>query len=597
MAFSPQEQQILDYAKQNGKTALETKAAIAQFRSQAPTQSQPEQAQKPGLFSSQGTIGKAANAVTDFLGGDKVAKTFGAEIAKFRTDDPQLKQIISQNQPTTKETAGSGLKLGSSFVGGGVAANLGLKTLGKAAAYGAGAGYMYDIGQNLEDGKDIPEALVPGAGAPIGAVAGVAGPVGGKAIGKAAGAAGRAISDSGKFITQSPVVKGGLQTAVEFSERVPRFVSRRNIELKDAATRAERIASSPAPVGNAIKVGVDERIVNTIEQADPATRKGYSEIVRLAEESNATDGTIKLKARPEVVAGEAASEQYKLIDQQRQTIGEQIGEQVKALSRDTNVPMAPARGELNDALSDIGVVMTDKGDGTAVLNFGKTGFSKAQRTKINELYELATEGGDSLTPSEIHAKDRLFSQLQRETRMDGIGDIIVDTPEGPLSLFRVFRDVYSDTLEQVAPEIRPLNMQYRNLSTFTEDIEKTIVKGGKYETNSNLDASEFAQTNLRRLFSEASSAADYRAIADEMDAASRALGYEGATPSELAQFAYEIRKIYPETTPRTGFEGSIRSVGDVLLNATKAGAPDTVDQQKALRELVSYYETAQTTGI
>ncbi len=597
MAFSPEEKQIIEYAKNNGKTAAETKAAIAKFRAGATTQpaqkaaSQVQQPQeKPGIFSSAGVIGKAADKVNDFLSLGPIAETYGATIAKARTDDPELREIISQNQPTKREVQASALKGGSTFIPG-PAVGAGL---GKLALAGAAAGLTYDIGQNIEDGEEGAGILAPGAGAVIGAAAG---PVGGPAAGlvgkgakKGVDAVGRAITDSGKYITQSPVVKGGLQTAVEFGERVPRFVSRQNAEIRDAATRSERIANSPAPIGTALKSGVDERVINTIEQADPATRSGYREIVRLAEETIDKSGTLKTTARPEIVAGEAAANQYKLIDEQRKKVGQAIGEQVQNLSKDRSVSMARSYDELDQTLSEIGVKIA-RGENGSTLNFGRTGFTKAQRNKINELYDLATEGGEALTPAEIHAKDRLFSQLQRETRMEGIGDILVDTPEGQMSLFRIFRDVYSDTLEEVAPEIRPLNNQYRNLVTFTDDIEKSIIKGGKFETNSTLDPSEFAQTNLRRLFSEAQSAADYRGIADEMDAAARALGYAGGKPEDLAQFAFEVRKIYPDTTPRTGFEGSIRSVGDILMSATKAGTPNTADQQKALRDLIEYYES------
>lgn len=556
------------------------------------TNNKPEARKNVSLFSSEGAVGRAARGVTDFFSLGAVADTFGAEIAKKRTDDPAQKDIISKDQPTVRQTAASGLKGAATFLPGPAVG----ASIGKLAAYGAGAGYLFDIGQNVEDGKDLPGALVPGAGVPIGAVGGMTGPIAGKGA-QMAGKGAQALSD---FVTNSPVVKGGLQDAIELGERVPRFISRRNIELRDSATRAERIANSPAPVGEALKSGMDERIINTIEQADKPTRKGYAEIIRLAEEAAATDGTIKMPARPEIVAGEAAAEQYKLIDQQRRKVGKAIGDQVKELKLDNvSVPMENARETMKDALSSAGVEIVEKDGKPTALNFSRTGFTKEQRSKINELYELATEGGDTLTPSQIHAKDRLFSQLQREARMDKIGDVFVEVADAEgntskVSLFQVFRDVYSDTLEEIAPEIKPLNKQYRNLSTFVDDIEGSIVKSGKFETNSRVDPSEFAQTNLRRLFSEAGSAADYRAIAQEMDAASRALGYQGAVPADLAQFAFEIRKIYPDSVPRTGFEGSIKSVGDILMGVTKAGKPNEIDQQKALKELIQYYETAPT---
>lgn len=525
--------------------------------------------------------------VANFLVLGGAVNTFGSAIARSKPgaaltggDAETTRRFV--DAPTGKQLAGAALQTGS--IPAGLAISGGASLAGKIAA-GVASGYAYDIGQDLAAGEDPGAALVPG----IGAVAGIAGPAAGPAGRFGGRAAAQGARKAAQLATDSPVVRGAIQTGTEFAERAPRFVSRRAADLRNASTRAQRIKTAPPVVGRALKDGVDERIINTLEQADNATLRKYKEIVRLAEESIDTSGTLKTTARPEIVAGEAASEQYKLIDQQRKKIGQQIGEAVKNLSSDKQaVSMAEARTELNLALKEIGINFREVGD-SIQLDFSKTGFTRAQRNKINELYDLAREGGSTLTPAQIHAKDRLFSQLQRETRMEGIGDIIIDTQEGPVSLFRVFRDVYSDTLEEVAPEIKPLNRQYRNLVTFTDDIEKSIIKSGRFETNSKLDPSEFAQTNLRRLFSEAQSAADYRAIAEEMDTAARALGYEGAVPADLARFAYEIRKIYPETTPRTGFEGGIRaSIGGIVDTVTSAGAPDLSDQQKALRQLIDY---------
>jgi hypothetical protein len=586
MSFSTQDIEILRKAKAEGKTKEQALGMLAMSRqgtSSPATQATQTTApsQKPSVLD---RITGGAKKVTSFLGMDAATDVFGRAIARTDTGAAITGTDANANRefikaPTGKELAGATLQTAATAAAPAIPVPAGFAA--KVLA-GAAAGYAYDIGQKMAEGQDNSEIIKPGAGAIIGAIAPGAGPLGAGA----SRVAGAAAKKAGQAVTNSPVVKGALQTGIEFAERVPRFISKKNVEIRDAATRAQRIATAPPPIANAIKSGVDERIINTVEQADPATRSGYRDIVRLAEESVSTTGTLKTTARPEIVAGDAAAQQYKLIDDQRKKVGQAIGERVKGLSKDTAVDMQPAYSELDSSLQDIGVGVKYTPNGVS-LDFGKTGFSQAQRTKINELYKLATEGGSTLTPAQVHAKDRLFSQLQRETRMDGIGDVLVDTPDGQVSLFRVFRDVYSDTLEAVDPDIRALNRQYRNLSTFTDDIENSLLKTGKFETNSKVDPAEYAQTNLRRLFSEASSAADYRAIADEMDNASRALGYEGAKPEELARFAYEIRKIYPETTPRTGFEGASRfSVGGALDAVMSAGKADLSDQQKALRELL-----------
>lgn len=603
MSLSREEQEIVLYGQQSGKSREEIAKAIGQFRYEQKLQTSATPEQKPGLLQN-----VAAGLAEGFSGAGRTIQSIlpknlatvpepgGRKTANERGRDARLEGMGADPNALSTKVGEVGGEMVSMTGPGGLAKSpltLGKKLLGY-GAFGAGTGYIYDIGQKIAEGNDLEDSLVPGANTLLGGTLGPLGAParrGGKALTEGAQAVAKAAVEAGKVVTDSPVVRGAFQIGTEFAERAPRFISKRRADIRDAATKAERIENSPAPIGNALKAGVDERIINTIEQADEPTRKGYSEIVRLAEESIDTSGTLKTSARPEIVAGEAAAEQYKLIDQQKRKIGQAIGDVVETLSRDVQVPMKGAYNELDDSLRALDISI-DYDEAGVVLDFSKAGFSDAQEAKIRELYKQATKGGDTLTPKQIHAKDRVFSQLSREARFDKIGDILIDVVDETgdtkkLSLFQIFRDVYSDTLEEVAPDIKPLNKQYRNLITFLDDIESSIIKSGKFETNSRLDPAEFAQTNLRRLFSEAQSASDYRAIADEMDSAARALGYQGAMPADLAQFAYEIRKIYPESTPRTGFEGSIKaSIGGMADAVMKAGKPDVTDQQKALRELI-----------
>jgi hypothetical protein len=207
------------------------------------------------------------------------------------------------------------------------------------------------------------------------------------------------------------------------------------------------------------------------------------------------------------------------------------------------------------------------------------------------LYSLAVEGGNKLSPNQVHLKDQLFSKLQRESRMEGVGDIMVETAEGNKSLFNVFRDIYSNKLDEVFPEIKDLNKQYREIKTLLDDIEGSITKGGNFEVVKSTDPSVFAQTNLRRILSDAQSAGSYSEIVKKMDEFARTLGYEGAKADELILFAEELKKLYPDTISKTGFSGGI-STGiksatlDLIGGILKTGTPNLKDQQKALRELL-----------
>lgn len=393
-----------------------------------------------------------------------------------------------------------------------------------------------------------------------------------------------AVTDAAKTVIPEKTASGVAQTATDLAERIPRFVGRVREGIQESAQRAERIRASEPVVQTAIKSNLDDRIIRTVEQADRSTASAYKEIIDIAEN---TGNTLRVSQRPEIVAGKAAEAQYKLIDTQRKTVGKQIGEAVRNLSKTTSVDMTHGLMAVDDVLGSQGIKVLRTKAGTR-LDFTGSRFTPAERTKIQQLYDLATEGGRQLSPAQVHGKDQLFSKLQRESRFEGIGDIIVETEHGNMSLFRVFRDMYANMLDQVSPDdIRALNRQYRNLSTLVDDIENSIVKSGNFEATKNVDAAEFAQTNLRRVLSDAQSAAAYREILEEMDTFAREFGYTGARADDLIAFATEIRKLYDTAIPAASFQGGIRAgLSDVLQTVANVGKPTAADQRKALRALI-----------
>lgn len=409
----------------------------------------------------------------------------------------------------------------------------------------------------------------------------------GKAIGEVVDATSNAVVDA----TQSVAKSGAGQIITDIAERVPRAIKRGQENLAENAIRAEKIRTATPSVKQAIKSNLDERIINTVIEADDATKKAFKQVIDIAEE---TPKTVGLKKQPSIVGGDLASQQYDLINKQKKTVGEQIGEITKNLSKTEKLSMQDSFGQIDDILSNQGILpqYTKKG---VKLDFTGSKYTPAERTKIQELYNLATEGGDSLTPAQIKGKDQLFSKLKRESNFEGIGDLIIETPEGNKSLFNIFRDVYSSKLDTISPEIRALNSQYRKLSNITDDIEDSIFKTPNFNVTKSVDPAEFAKVNLRRIFGEAQSSPTYQAIADIMDKSARELGYKGATPKQVAEFAEYVRKLYPESVPKTGFQGGIKAgISDIIETVSKAGAPNIEDQRKALRGLFEDYLQSNT---
>lgn len=525
------------------------------------------------LFPSKDTEEKKplSTRIAEGLGLGKAVDVFGTEIARA-TAPAETRGQIQPNKPgqlagATAQTLATGLA--PAITGG--------ASLAGQVGAGVATGLAYDIGKDLAEGETptpgvatVAGGLVPPALRGLSTMAKFGFNSAKNFLGKVAGGANEAL--------QSPTVQGLAQKGQELTERIPRAIERGKTIAEESALKAEKIRQAPPLVAEAYKVDLPEKYINYSTQVDEPTRKALIKVLDIAEE---TPSTIGVKKNPTIVGGELASKQFEIIENQKKNIGEQIGAVVDTLSKRGAVDVLPAQRQMRQVLLDNGI----KPDISGQLQFtGK--FTPAERAKIQELYKLATEGGEQLTPRQVYDMDKLFSKLQREAKFDNVGNIMVDTPEGSRSLFGVFRDIYSNQLEAIAPDIKPLNQQYRQFSQLTDDIEDSIFKTPNFNVTKSTDEAEFAKVNLRRIFGESQSSPVYEAVADRMDEVARALGYTDASPKEIAAFAQEIRELYPESVPRTGFQGGFSRVLDIAEKVLGAGKADVEDQRKALRALL-----------
>jgi len=517
-----------------------------------------------------------SNRIANGLGFEKATDTFGSLLARQGVGS-QTKEQGQEfvEKPTGKEITGAGLQVGATLVPGFAGAKLATQALA-----GGIAGYMYDVGSDLLDDKSVGETVAPGIGTAIGVLTPPILRTVGSVLGKTKTAVTSKATDLAENLKVPKSAEGVVQAGKDLVERVPRFVGRVKEDVAESALKAEKLKTATPAVREAVKVDLPEKYINTISQADDATKQAYKRVLDIADE---TPKTVGVKKNPTIVGGELASKQYDLIEKQRKLIGSKIGEQVEALGKsNVKANMGVAFNQIDDVLVQNGIGF---GKGGKLAFAGK--YTPAERARIQELYSLSREAGDTLTAKQVRDMDQLFSKLQRETRMEGIGDLRVNANGEEISMFRMFRDIYSNQLENIAPEIKQLNSQYRNLVTLLDDIEDSIIKTPNFNVTKSTDSAEFAKVNLRRIFGESQSSPAYEAIADEMDAISRKLGYTDAKPKDVASFAQEIRELYPESTPRTGFAGGIRTgIMDIAEKVLSAGKVDTTDQRKALRALL-----------
>lgn len=522
------------------------------------------------------------------IGSALLNQTQGAQLANEATGttmQQRTQEFI--DKPTPGQIAGAALQ--TAAIPAGFALTGGASTAGQ-VAMGAGLGYAYDVGQDLIQKKTVAQTLTPGLSTAIGVAAPLA--IAGASalrpsVENIVESTSQAVGRATQAVPESQALQGASQTVSDLADRVPRFIARQQENIAEQATKRQAIqtASSPA-IANAVRVELPEKFVNTVSQADEPTRQAFKRVVEMAEE---VPKTIGVKNNPTIVGGELASKQYEIIENQRKSIGNAIGEQVKQLGLDkAKVDMRVGLNQIDDVLSQQGIKIAENGK----LAFtGK--YTPAERARIQELYTLAKESGDVLTPLQVRDMDQLFSKLQRETRMEGLGDLRVDVNGQNMSMFRVFRDVYANQLENLSPELRKLNSQYRNISTLIEDIEDSIVKTPNFNVTKSTDPAEFAKVNLRRIFGESQSSPAFEAIADEMDTISRQLGYIDAKPKDVAAFAQELRELYPEITPRTGFQGGFRAgLADIAEKVLGAGQVTEVDKREALKKLLEETTTS-----
>jgi|2_EtaG_2_1085320.scaffolds.fasta_scaffold00654_8 hypothetical protein len=483
-----------------------------------------------------------------------------------------------------KDVISGGLKTGSYLVGaGGLGKAAGTRSLSqimKPVALEAGAGALFGTGKGIEEDKGIlgtaGEALTFGALG--GATAGLLG----------AGGAGirslRSFSPKAKtsVSTLKPhkLVTGTGQVVKEQLERLPRGLQRGKEFLEEAAEKRAKIKTSKPEVVEAIKVDLDPVIIDAYEAGDKATRKDYKKIVNIAEKELDKFGS-KTHSVP---AGDAAAKQLDLVLKSKRNAGQKIGELAAKIPR-TKVNLSGRFDEVMGVLDQLGVSKVGKNNR---LVFGsESNITKAQRSKIQELFNEVMTVFDNPSAKAVYKRDQLFSRLQRESKFENIGEMMVQVDGQTKNVFQSMRDIFSKTLDEISPEMRAANKEYRDLAVFVDDLEKTIFRTPNYNVVKNADPAQFAKINLRRVLQENQSTTVYTELLKKLDVLSRAMGYKGAKPEDLIRFLERLRKIYPETTPEAGFQGGIRtSISDIALQALKAGAPNLKDKQRALKRLL-----------
>lgn len=527
---------------------------------------------------------KKGNVVTRLLGLNPAVDVFSRAIARNPVgaaltggDVEASRQFI--DAPSGKEMLGATLQTAATAIAPAVAP-IGL---GKAMLAGGALGYAYDVGSDLAEDQSVGESLKPG----VGTVAGIAAPPIIKGV-----AAGVSSLIGRTAAQQVPRITSGLTDAVETgalaikqgseetASRLGRIAERGKDTITASADKARLIKQAPDNVKPAVRVNIDNQIIKMATDSNPQTKQAMREMVNLAEQGVGKAGT-----GPGRVAADTAVEQLNTITQAKRDIGAKIGEASRSLPQAQNISMQPAVETLDTVLSQNGIVK--QANGTFV--FQNKSITPEQQKVVANLYKLATE--DSvLSAQQVHQMDQLFSKLQRQANViDKVDNIFVDVPSvdgqtTKANIFKVFRDVFGKQLDELSPDMRALNTEYRKLTNLVDDIESGIAKTPGFES---LAGENFAESGLRQIFGRGVKSDQLAKLYDIMDSTSRSLGYDGARADDLYRFAIELNRVYPENVPPASFEGGITtSISNVLGKITGAGKITPADEQAAIRLLV-----------
>ncbi len=450
---------------------------------------------------------------------------------------------------------------------------------------GAGAGYAYDIGGNLVQDSSTS---TPGGGVVAGALVPPAISGLGRALGTAAIPAGREaveqalppapVREVEEVVPGTPAAPSGIAQRAREVGSFPSRVAGRVQEALDESTARATLRETVSPRGaEALDMGLDRQTVAFVDQFDEQTKQAARRIVDAAENPRAG-------VNPQEVPGEFMVNQYDdYIQPKLRTVGERIGELSDALPNQA-VNMRQQHQVLNDILKQNRINVKN-----GRLQFENQRFTQKQQNLMQQMYDTVTTD-QVLTPRQIHEFDQRISREYREGLVDGqLDNIFIEYAaengtKQTQSIDQVFRDVMRKKLNEFSPTMREANTEYMLYKQLESDIRNTYLKQSN-RLNVDPDLNVTAGVALRRIFSNAQSSAEYKAVAQKMDLISRQLGYEGANPIDLADFYLrDVKPLYPESVQPTSFEGGlVGGIRSALSSLADIGRVTDSDKQRALK--------------
>jgi hypothetical protein len=575
MAFSPEEQQIINWSIQSGKSSQETKDAILRFRmTGSPKEEKPlEEVEETASY-----FTRVGERIAEEAVGAKEAVFRGAEIIQ-EAQDPQK----SVGQKLAAVLSG----YGRSFLGAtGAATRVLFSPLTQALSpilspvikdaieespqaqaalekFGSWANEHPDAANALIDSIDTITAI------------------GGVKLGKEAlrGAA-PLVQKAGEAVGATAVagvkgVKGVVAPIVEKTARIPaRFKT--NIETVRAFE--QEVKTLPTQIAkNAARDGIDVPDIKFIYSLPKENADEYLGLTKAAKEFAQNPKA----TNPIELVGKPISERVKFLETERARIGKELGDVANNLGIINKPELTQTvLGRLNRVRGLEG--LTER---NGILNFKNTSLastlSKSDRKAIQDAFTQATRWGDG---KRVHLfRQELFEILGgKKKSLAGI----TDTQD---RAYQAIRQGLSDVLETKNEAYKTLSNEYRQVIQPLSDLRR-VMKTIPDATEDILDMQ--AGLLARRLTSAAPSNPKIRDILRRLDEAGAVKGTT-RTSVEALQDLYNILNKYYDIAPKTGFQGltreAIESTGlqEAAMRSIRGLVGETPQvRQKALENIL-----------
>jgi hypothetical protein len=413
---------------------------------------------------------------------------------------------------------------------------------------------------------------------------------GGALLKKPVQQAGKAVVETGLNVAKSgvelakPVINVGKNVVTDTATGVVDFAKRIPVNVAESQAQKESIkALGSKTLQKAAREGVDVLDLQDMKKIPKPERPILKKLADTVKDF--AEG--KSKNNPFEVVGKPMVQGLKLAQSKATSIGQKIGQIADNLP---NFSPADLKQNVFNNLKAVrgleGIELTKNG----LLNFKNTTLAtaatKADRIAIQKIFNDAVKNGSS--KSKHLLRQELFEVLGGKKKA---GLQITGTQEGA---YEAVRKGIADSLENVSPQYKALNMEYAKAISPIQKLKKLLGTAGVDEDILKMKAGLLA----RRLTSTAKSNPEIRQILRDLD---RVISTKGKTllSTERLQDFYNILNKYYDIAPKTGFQNLVKEgvdAGTSVLGMAKqigakfAGKSQAVRQkafEDALKELLS----------